>query len=848
MNAHTRSKRALLAGTFAKELLGAIVQIRGDRPLLHNLAGVLSLNGELREGFLQDEVWKDAEAPQSLIRAITDRERRVELGQYEIDPDLICVFVTHSSQDVIDLEMLIQEVVSNLPERHEVHWIHLLEEEGMKMEELRSLFDDIDGLQCHEIGTKTESESIHFVSKEWATVLLQVTEYLMLKSAQLDGVSRDEVQCYGVASIDFSRREGLRLLEAKAQLDVLNREENRIHLDRVYLQAFSALKKGKTAYARVKAKFIVPSNVESYFDGIASYSKFDANRKFDAFRSSILEPGGVIESLSQELEEELTEAKREIWNVLDDCSTSGQERLNVVNCLLGRPGTFVEGKAIRPTLMLEDCESDLLNDALSRMHHPPVAAAEGSAMVPEPLEISTVLTLHTQRRICDEVMDDIVNIERMLEVGAESKEELKSGKEMLAQRREDHRNAVHSSSMLRTKYGDFRRKLFAQFTSSWLEGEIAKLRKECVYPFIPPKKKEDTIFSVREKQLIKVSALICLPWLLLGLFLPFILWLTPAIVTSVTAAFWIALAMWRMRQKDDVVEDPMIKQRELWRKAVVELHEIHVEYALMQRFDKVFDEEIRKPLLTEANELQSIIECMHQQKASADAVVASCFTEVDFVEQLGNSDTFNQYYEEQVSPSLGELPSVVDSNKDVRRRLRKWSADRVVECYWMGLGNALKEHVSSMKEFEMLGYLLGKLKDQEPPVFVLRSNSDFDELVRRCRIHLELLHDDSTGSSLLVVMHDSRLEPYVLEEFKSKLDSIFEESKSNQLSFIATDDPNRVAFLRVGKVIRAKKKPAVRSKQSKSNSSSIQAVENQEEDLGLNSPESGPSEVDPSPN
>ena len=100
--------------------------------------------------------------------------------------------------------MLIQEVVSNLPERHEVHWIHLLEEEGMKMEELRSLFDDIDGLQCHEIGTKTESESIHFVSKEWATVLLQVTEYLMLKSAQLDGVSRDEVQCYGAASIDLA--------------------------------------------------------------------------------------------------------------------------------------------------------------------------------------------------------------------------------------------------------------------------------------------------------------------------------------------------------------------------------------------------------------------------------------------------------------------------------------------------------------------------------------------------------------------------------------------------------------------------------------------------------------------
>ena len=97
-------------------------------------------------------------------------------------------------------------------------------------------------------------------------------------------------------------------------------------------------------------------------------------------------------------------------------------------------------------------------------------------------------------------------------------------------------------------------------------------------------------------------------------------------------------------------------------------------------------------------------------------------------------------------------------------------------------------------------------------------------------------------------MHDSRLEPYVLEEFKSKLDSIFEESKSNQLSFIATDDPNRVAFLRVGKVIRAKKKPAVRSQQSKSNSSSTQAVKNQEEDLGLNSPESGASEADPSPN
>ena len=141
MVSHTRSKRALLAGTFAKELLGAIVQIRGDRPLLHNLAGVLSLNGGLREGFLQDEVWQDGDASQSLIRAIIDRERRVELGQYDIHPDLICVIVTHSSQDLVDLETLIQEVTSNLPERHEVHWIHLLEEEGMKMEEMRSMLN-----------------------------------------------------------------------------------------------------------------------------------------------------------------------------------------------------------------------------------------------------------------------------------------------------------------------------------------------------------------------------------------------------------------------------------------------------------------------------------------------------------------------------------------------------------------------------------------------------------------------------------------------------------------------------------------------------------------------------------
>ncbi len=846
MVSHTRSKRALLAGTFAKELLGAIVQIRGDRPLLHNLAGVLSLNGGLREGFLQDEVWQDGDASQSLIRAIIDRERRVELGQYDIHPDLICVIVTHSSQDLVDLETLIQEVTSNLPERHEVHWIHLLEEEGMKMEEMRSLFDGIEGLQCHEIGTKTESESIHFVSKEWATVLLQVMEYLMLKSPSLDGVNRDEVQCYGAASIDFSRREGLRLLEAKAQLDVLKREQERIHLDQVYLNAYSALKKGKSAYTRVKEKFIVPSNIESYFDGVTSYSSFDAKRKFDAFRLSILEPGGVIESLSQELEEELADVKGDVWKVLDSCSASGQERLNVVNCLLGRSGTFIEGKAIRPTLMLEDCESDLLNDALQRMNATSVFLAESSGEVPEPLELSTVLTLHTQRRICDEIMDDMVNVERMLEVGPESEEERALGMKMLAQRQEDHRNAVHSNSMLRTNYGEFRRKLYGLFTSAWLEGEIAKLREASVYPYTPPVKEKKTIFSVREKQLLKSSALICLVWLSSGLGFSFLSWIKPLIVTSAVAAFWIALAMWRLRQRDEVVEDPMIKQRELWRKAAVELHEIHVEYALMQRFDKVFDEEIRKPLLSEANELQSIIDCMTVQKASAESVVSSCFTEVDFVEQLGNSDTFNQYYEEQVRPSVGTLPSVVDSNQDVKRRLRTWSAEQVAQRYWMRLGNTLKEHVSSMKEFEMLGYLLGNRMNQEPPVFVLRSNSDFDELVRRCRIHLELLHDDSAGSSLLVVMHDSRLEPYVLEEFKSKLDGIFEESKSNQLSFMATDDPNRVAFLRVGRVIRDSTESKTKGTKMKSDPAMARVVKGKKASPNL--PESEDGGVDPSAN
>ena len=81
--------------------------------------------------------------------------------------------------------------------------------------------------------------------------------------------------------------------------------------------------------------------------------------------------------------------------------------------------------------------------------------------------------------------------------------------------------------MLRTKYGDFRRKLFAQFTSSWLEGEIAKLRKECVYSFIPPKKKEETIFSVREKQLIKVVGVDLSALVVSGSFFAVLLWVTP---------------------------------------------------------------------------------------------------------------------------------------------------------------------------------------------------------------------------------------------------------------------------------------------------------------------------------
>jgi hypothetical protein len=123
-----------------------------------------------------------------------------------------------------------------------------------------------------------------------------------------------------------------------------------------------------------------------------------------------------------------------------------------------------------------------------------------------------------------------------------------------------------------------------------------------------------------------------------------------------------------------------------------------------------------------------------------------------------------------------------------------------------------------MKEFEMLGFLLGNRNDIDVPIFVLKSNSDFGELVRRSRIHLELLHDDSAGSSALIVMHDNRLASHVLDDFKSKLNDLFEESKTNQLDFIATDDPNRVAFLRVGKVL--KKKRSTNGKKARKKASS----------------------------
>ena len=202
------------------------MQIRGDRPLLHNLAGVLALKGSTGRGLFQNEEWSGSDVSQRLIRSIIDRERRVELGQYDIQSELLCVVVTHASQDLGELETLLNEVKSNLPEKHEFHWVHLMEDVGIEMQDLRPLFDHIEQLECHEISTKTESESIQFVSKEWATLLLQVMEYLMLRSPDLSMPDREDVRCYGAASIDFSRRE-LAIIEAKSQLDVLNLERDR---------------------------------------------------------------------------------------------------------------------------------------------------------------------------------------------------------------------------------------------------------------------------------------------------------------------------------------------------------------------------------------------------------------------------------------------------------------------------------------------------------------------------------------------------------------------------------------------------------------------------------------------
>ena len=231
--------------------------------------------------------------------------------------------------------------------------------------------------------------------------------------------------------------------------------------------------------------------------------------------------------MNEELKREIAEVKESIWSTLDACSKSGQERLTIVNCLLGRPGKFVEGKALRPTLMLEDCESNLMRDAEINFKNGFSDSATGETSVDTPIDYPTVITLHTQRRMCDEIMDDVVNLERLLEVGAESEKQREEFEERLKARRDDHAKAVQSSLMLRSQYLSYRQELLGRFSSAWLENEIAQLRERSVFEYVPPPKEEEVIFTPFEKTLLKGSLLTCLSLLTSWWLLPFVTWECP---------------------------------------------------------------------------------------------------------------------------------------------------------------------------------------------------------------------------------------------------------------------------------------------------------------------------------
>ena len=144
----------------------------------------------------------------------------------------------------------------------------------------------------------------------------------------------------------------------------------------------------------------------------------------------------------------------------------------------------------------------------------------------------------------------------------------------------------------------------------------------------------------------------------------------------------------------------------------------------------------------------------------------------------------------------GTAPILFDSMQRQQAAGHVWDPQPYLDGYLDELEDHIGQKMMELDGFNMVDYLLGTIGERGTPLFLRSGMNDLDELMRKSRIRLEILHNKPVTQDRLVVLHDAQIPPSTLDRFKLKMNEYWEEAKTNQLEFVEADSPNRISFVR----------------------------------------------------
>lgn len=770
------------------------LRLRSDHLMIREVTGLVVVNQDATWGYSGGETYGQGliengmPGIQAVVDRLTSRSTRIDHPEYELDDNTHCLLVTTSDSDAYSIRHLVEVMEKTMPEHTRCDWLHIEWGEGMAFSDAEALINAWNGGEFDRncIRNRTASEKVEYGHREWSAAVIQYLESRMLERE--GAISFDEEvrspRTFGFATLDFSQTEGRRFLEAKAFLQVVERENERVDLDLVFRRCSEALKGGDRLLAEALSHADAPLDLGKLVTTTEDYARFDVRQRLSDFRDRVTNNEGTIEKVEQSVEEGIEHLKAQIETILESSDSSAQERLSIIQSLLGHVPERTHGKPLRTTMMLDDCERDCL--------------AELAALSEFVEDAPSVQELHIQRRFCAEQMDNIVNLKRAIEIDEEAGLDTSSEKQQLLRLRQEFEKCQDGYDQLRQRYTRFRRGMFAALSTQWMEGLFERLVKEATYDYKPPVVVEKPLLGPWEKRVLITTGAILPLWLWLAWKIGIGFWFEQVLLTVVYAIGWAVVISLRLRKPKKVQENPMVKQREMWMAAADKYHGAMVRFAALSRFQKLFDEEVHKPLILEYNRLTSLLGNLRSQADEAREVVENSFTEVDFVQHIGNADSFNKYYEYDLSPSMGAVPSIVKVYLEfMSSKRRHWTEEDALEEYRRMIRKEVNDHLESLERFEMLEYLMER-EHNKPPHFVDPDLPPLGELIRRAKISLGGLHDCAKEEDGHLTVFIGRSDNTTMtDRFRQQINSLFPESRQARLDFVLTDDVNRIGFLRM---------------------------------------------------